>query len=128
MLGTNDSKQRLNTTAYEVGRGMERLVRKAMTVDCWAPGKKPNVLIIAPPPIGKGVETSACAEEMGKGAVETSQALAKYYAAAAELLGVHFLDASFCQFNSVDFMHLTRKGHAQLAEKLTELVPEYLEK
>lgn len=35
MLGTNDSKQRLNTTAYEVGRGMERLVRKAMTVDCW---------------------------------------------------------------------------------------------
>ena len=107
---------------------MERLVRKAMTVDCWGPGKKPNVLIIAPPPIGKGVETSACAEEMGKGAVETSQALAKYYAAAAELLGVHFLDASFCQFNSVDFMHLTRKGHAQLAEKLTELVPEYLEK
>lgn len=128
MLGTNDSKQRLNTTAYEVGRGMERLVRKAMTVDCWGPGKKPNVLIIAPPPIGKGVETSACAEDMGKGAVETSQALAKYYAAAAELLGVHFLDASFCQFNSVDFMHLTRKGHAQLAEKLTELVPEYLEK
>ena len=128
MLGTNDSKQRLNTTAYEVGRGMERLVRKAMTVDCWGPGKKPNVLIIAPPPIGKGVETSACAEDMGKGAVETSQALAKYYAAAAELLGVHFLDASFCQFNSVDFMHLTRKGHAQLAEKLAELVPEYLEK
>ena len=41
---------------------------------------------------------------------------------------MHFLDASFCQFNSVDFMHLTRKGHAQLAEKLTELVPEYLEK
>ena len=65
---------------------------------------------------------------MGKGAVETSQALAEYYAATAALLGVHFLDAAFCQFNTVDFMHLTRKGHAQLAEKLAQLVPEYLEK
>ena len=98
----------------------------AMTVDCWAPGKKPNVLIIAPPPIGRGMESSDVADEMGKGAVETSQELARYYAATAELLGVHFLDAAFCEFNSVDFMHLTRRGHAQLAEKLAQLVPEYL--
>ena len=126
MLGTNDSKQRMNTTPYVVAKGMERLVRKAMTVDCWGPNGKPNVLIIAPPPVGKGVETSACADEMGKGSVETSRELAKYYAATAELLGVHFLDASFCEFNTVDFMHLTRKGHAQLAEKLAALVPECL--
>ena len=126
MLGTNDSKQRMNTTPFVVAKGMERLVRKAMTVDCWAPGRKPNVLIIAPPPIGRGMESSDVADEMGKGAVETSQELARYYAATAELLGVHFLDAAFCEFNSVDFMHLTRRGHAQLAEKLAQLVPEYL--
>ena len=126
MLGTNDSKQRMNTTPFVVAKGMERLVRKAMTVDCWAPGKKPNVLIIAPPPIGRGMESSDVADEMGKGAVEISQELARYYAATAELLGVHFLDAAFCEFNSVDFMHLTRRGHAQLAEKLAQLVPEYM--
>ena len=37
-----------------------------------------------------------------------------------------FLDAEGCEFNQIDFMHLTRKGHAQLAEKLAELVPTLL--
>ena len=41
----------------------------------------------------------------------------------AERNNVHFFDAEGCEFNQVDFMHLTRKGHAQLAEKLAELVP-----
>lgn len=124
MLGTNDSKQRMGTTPFVVAKGMERLVRKALSVDCWQPGKKPEVLIIAPPPIGKGVETSVMANDMGKGAVEISQKLAEYYDSTAKLLGVHFLDASFCQFNQVDFMHLSRRGHAQLAEKLAQVVPE----
>ena len=33
---------------------------------------------------------------------------------------VHFLDAKDCAFNQVDFMHLTCKGHAQLAEMLAK--------
>mgnify|MGYP001100129979 CR=1 FL=1 len=41
----------------------------------------------------------------------------------AERQGVHFLDAADCAFNQVDFMHLTRKGHAQLAELLAKEVP-----
>ena len=40
-----------------------------------------------------------------------------------ERQGVHFLDAKDCEFNQVDFMHLTRKGHAQLAELLAKEVP-----
>ncbi len=38
MLGTNDTKERLGANAACIGLGMERLVRKAMTVDCWGPG------------------------------------------------------------------------------------------
>ncbi len=126
MLGTNDTKERMNATAPTIARGMERLVRKAMSVDCWVPGRKPNVLIIAPPPIGKGMESSSVADEMGRGAVEKSHQLAACYQAKAQELGVHFLDAAFCQFNTVDFMHLTRHGHAQLAQRLAELVPTLL--
>ena len=44
----------------------------------------------------------------------------------AERNNVHFLDAEGCEFNQIDFMHLTRKGHAQQAEKLAELVPTLL--
>ena len=43
--------------------------------------------------------------------------------AVAERNGVHFLDAKDCEFNPVDFTHLTKKGHAQLAGLLAGLVP-----
>ena len=38
---------------------------------------------------------------------------------------MHFADAGEmgCEFNEIDYMHLTCKGHATLAEKLGELVP-----
>lgn len=125
MLGTNDVKERLCANAYAVGLGMRRLVQKAQSVDCWAPGTKPNILILAPPPIGEGVVNSDLADEMGFGAVEKSKQLAKQYAAVAAETGVHFLDvgALGCEISPVDGMHLTRKGHAQLADHLAVLIP-----
>ena len=123
MLGTNDTKQRLGASEFAIAKGMERVVKKAMVTDCWAPGAKPNVLFIAPPPIGRGVVNTYVAPEMGAGSVEKSEKLAAYYEQSAKLLGVHFLDANGCEFNTVDFMHLTRKGHRQLADRLSALVP-----
>lgn len=125
MLGTNDTKERLGTNAFAIALGMKRLVRKAKTVDCWGPCGTPNILVIAPPPIGRGVETSDVADEMGKGAVERSEALAPLYRQVAEEEGVHFLDAAAlgCTFNQVDFMHLTKASHARFAQALGEIIP-----
>ena len=36
------------------------------------------------------------------------------------------MDAHGCDFNKIDYMHLSRKGHAQLAEKLAALIPSIL--
>lgn len=126
MLGTNDTKERFGASAACIDLGMQRLVRKAMSVDCWGPDGIPNILIVAPPPIGEEMEHSAVAGSMGRGCVMKSRQLAELYAASAQLLGVHFLNAAGCEFNQVDYMHLTRKGHAQLAERLAELVPTLL--
>ena len=60
---------------------------------------------------------------MGDGCVEKSAGVAGQLRIICERQGVHFLDAKDCEFNQVDFMHLTRKGHAQLAELLTKEVP-----
>ena len=122
MLGTNDTKERFCVNAPCIAGGMERLVRKAMSVDCWG-GKTPNILIVAPPPIQEGVYQSASAPTMGRGCVEKSEQLASCYQATAQLLGVHFMNAAGCQFNQIDFMHLTRKGHAQMAEKFAAVIP-----
>ena len=121
MLGTNDTKDRFNANAACIALGMERLVRKCMSVDCWG-GKEPNILIVAPPPIGEELKDPC----MGVHCAERSRGLAKYYKEKADLLGVHFMDAAGCDFNRIDYMHLSRKGHAQLAEKMAELIPTIL--
>ena len=125
MLGTNDTKDRFYASAACIGIGMARLVKKAQACECWG-GKKPNILVVAPPHIGEGMLRSDCAATMGSLCVEKSRELAKYYAQQCELIGCHFLDAQSlgCEFNTVDYMHLTKKGHATLAGNLAKLVPE----
>ena len=122
MLGTNDTKERLGANASCIAIGMERLVRKAQSVDCWG-DHAPNILIVCPPPIRPEMELAECGEPMGKGCLEKTRELHKYYKKTARLVGAHYLDAKDCEFNAVDGMHLTRKGHAQLAALLAELVP-----
>ena len=111
--------------APRVAIAMGRLVKKALSVECWGPNK-PNVLVIAPPPIGEGMLTSAVAATMGEKCVETSRELAHYYKEQCDLIGCHFLDAQElgAEFNTVDFMHLTKKGHANMAEGLAKRIPE----
>ena len=124
MLGTNDVKERFAASAACVAIGMARLVKKAMATECWG-DKKPNILVIAPPHIGEGMPASAVGATMGSGCVEKSRELAHYYKEQCELIGCHFLDAQAlgCEFNTVDYMHLTKKGHETLARALAGLIP-----
>lgn len=124
MLGTNDTKERLGVNAACIAIGMERLVRKAQSVMCWKDGK-PNVLIVCPPHIRPEMYQNPCGVPMGKGCIEKSQELAQYMEATAKLVGAAFLDAEgVAEFNPVDGMHLTAKGHRQLAAKLAQIIPE----
>mgnify|MGYP000814421325 CR=1 FL=1 len=121
MLGTNDVKERFGANAACIGAGMERLLLKAKSVDCWG-GKAPNILVVAPPCIKDGFHDAV----MGAGCVEKSRGVAEQLRIVAERQGVHFMDAAECEFNEVDFMHLTCKGHARLAELLTAEVPKLI--
>lgn len=124
MLGTNDTKERLGVNASCIAIGMERLVMKAKSVMAWR-GGKPNILVIAPPHIGDGIYTIPSGEPMGRECAEKSRDLAHRYAEVCERQDCAFLDAEgIGEFNNIDFMHLTCKGHASLAGKLAELVPQ----
>ena len=127
MLGTNDTKDRFGVNATCIGLGMARLVKKAQAAEVWG-GKKPNILVICPPPIGEKMLQSPIASVMGTTCVEKSRQLAAEYEKQCQLLGVHFLDAGKlgCEFNTVDYMHLTAKGHATLADALGKLIPTLL--
>ena len=122
MLGTNDCKERFGANAAAIAVGLQRLILKAKTVPAWTCGK-PTILIICPPWMREGFHD----EVMGLCCVEKSPLLAQYFAPIAEATECAFLDAEgVAEFNTVDFTHLSRKGHAQLAEKLAELVPTLL--
>ena len=125
MLGTNDTKDRCYASAACIAIGMARLVKKAQATECWG-DKKPNILVIAPPPIGQGMLHSPVAATMGTGCVTKSEELARYYQEQCELIGCHFLDAGAlgCEFNRVDYMHLTKQGHKTLADALSQLIPQ----
>ena len=123
MLGTNDTKERFCVNPACIARGLERLVDKCKCIPCWG-NHKPNILLIAPPHIGDKMEQSEVMPAMGLGCAAKSRELAKHYAVVAQNQGCAFLDAEgVAEFNEVDYMHLTRKGHAQLAAKLSEIVP-----
>lgn len=123
MLGTNDTKDRLGANAACIGIGMERLVMKSKSTMAWKDGK-PNILVIAPPHIGEGLNRIPEGEAMGLTCAEKSRGLAEKYAQVCKNQGCAFLDAQgLAEFNSYDCMHLTKKGHQQLAAKLAQLVP-----
>lgn len=126
MLGTNDTKERLGANAAVIGIGMERLIMKAKTVPAWRNGT-PRILVVAPPHIGDGLYLRPEGDAMGAGCPEKSCGVAAQFAAVAARQGCAFLDAEgVAEFNRIDCMHLTRRGHRQLAERLAELVPELL--
>lgn len=129
MLGTNDTKERFGVNAENIAKGLERLSKKAMSVtDAWRNGK-PNLLLVAPPPIEKGYETTFVANEMGRGCREKSLELALYYERTATLLGCHFLDAGKIpglQMHPNDYMHLTEASHRLLAQKLADSIPAFV--
>ena len=119
MLGTNDCKERFAANPAAIGAGLERLILKAKTVPAWRDGR-PNILIVSPPWMREGFSD----EVMGLCCVEKSPHLAKYFAQKASANGCAFLDAEgVAEFNTVDFTHLSCRGHRQLSDQLAEIVP-----
>ena len=122
MLGTNDTKDRLGMNAACIALGMKRLIEKCQTIPCWG-DHAPNILVVCPPHIGRELNDPC----MGDHCAEKSEELAKYMEPAVLSRGCAFLDAEgIAEFNKVDYMHLTRKGHADLAAKLASLIPDLI--
>lgn len=125
MLGTNDTKERFGSSAACIGLGMKRLIAKAIaTTDSWQ-NKQANILLVVPKNIDKRYEQTEIAKTMGLGCAEKSQGLAEEYKKIADLMGCSYLDANtvVTDQNHIDFMHLTKEGHQELADALTQIIP-----
>lgn len=121
MLGTNDAKKKFGTDAKKITKGMQILVEEAKSVPCWG-ADGPKILIVAPVPIEEGV----IYPDFNEKSVETTKTLAREYAFLAVAERADFLDAGGCELTSVDHVHLTKRGHRQLAERMEAAVREIM--
>ncbi|TVR62395.1 MAG: hydrolase, partial [Spirochaetaceae bacterium] len=121
MLGTNDLKHRFSKTASDIAKSAGRLVYTIQKSDCGPGGAAPEVLLLAPPPVGK---LTAFAE-MFAGATEKSRKLGAAYKAIAAERGCAFLDtAEVIRSSDVDGIHFDADQLPKLADAVARRVRE----
>lgn len=116
MLGTNDTKERFHLTAYNITQGIVRLAQKANALNVFE-NQQPNVLVIAPPPIGAAYRQTSIGDAMGDGCDRKSEQLADHLRQLLADTPISFLDSQqYVSMNEIDYMHLNEEGHELLAQ------------
>lgn len=117
MLGTNDTKERFGLTSYNIAQGIVRLALKARGSGAGPEGKAPEILVLAPPPIGAGYSHTSIGKPMGRGCSEKSAEFPEHLAALLTGTGIHYIDSkAYVSMNEVDYMHLDQQGHRNMAD------------
>lgn len=120
-LGVNDLKKRFSLSAYDIAEGAGVLVQNVLKSNTGIMGNAPQVLLMAPPPVGK---LTAFAE-MFEGAEIKSQKFAEHYQLVADELGCTFLDTSKVIVSSdLDGIHFEQSEHVKLGEAVAIKVKE----
>ncbi len=123
MLGSNDLKASFGLTAEQIADGAGELVDVIQAFTEEKQGYVPQIILISPPEIGRGIKDSPFYGAFYEEAVEESRKFPGYYKAVADKKGCIFFNAAeFIYPSPVDSLHLTPEGHRTLAVKLCELI------
>lgn len=124
MLGTNDCKTRYGASAGTIAKGMEQVIEQAKTAaQKSASGKIPQVLMISPILLGKGVGEEGYDTEFDEKSEYVSTELANAYRKVADRHQYFFLNAADVASPSItDREHLDQEGHAALADAVYEKI------
>ena len=124
MLGTNDLKARLSMPAGDIADGAGKLVDMVRRSNAGPEGRAPQVLLVAPAPLGRLTWLA----EMFEGGSAKSRNFAAEYARIAEAFGVPFLDAgSIIASSDEDGIHLDAAAHRTLGLAVARRASELLQ-
>jgi lysophospholipase L1-like esterase len=119
LLGTNDLKMRFSVPAGDIAAGAGVLADIVLRSETGPNGQAPQVLLIAPPPIGKMTEFA----ETFTGAGPKSERFSECYRQVAGELGCPLLDASKVMVSSdLDGIHFDLSGHRRLGQAVAKRV------
>ncbi|WP_084225129.1 SGNH/GDSL hydrolase family protein [Paenibacillus pectinilyticus] len=129
MLGTNDTKARFGLTSYNIAQGIVRLAKKAKGMESGVGGQPPEVLVVAPPPIGEKYFDTPIGSSMGIQCSDKSVELAEHLEGLLTGTGIHFADSKDgVAMNEIDYMHLDADGHRKMANFMQHQVTTILNK
>lgn len=119
MLGSNDLKKVFNFGAETIAKeaGVFCDIIKSFTKE--KQGFEAKIILVSPPEIGEGIETSPFASSFSVNAIAESKNFSEYYEKVAAEKGCFFLDAAkYVTASEYDSLHLSKEAHAVLAKKL----------
>jgi lysophospholipase L1-like esterase len=121
MLGANDMKPHIAGTALAAMQGMRRCVSIVQNHVSRAGDVRPEVLVVAPPPLCETANQEFAA--MFSGRVEQSMMVASLYRDLADEAGVGFFDAgSVCKTSPLDGVHVNAEGTRAIGLALAPVV------
>jgi lysophospholipase L1-like esterase len=122
MLGTNDLKTKFSVSAYDIAMGTGVLIDTIQKSGTGLNGKKPKILVLCPPPLGK---LSYLKDLFGEEGIEKSKKLAMYYEKVTQLYGCYFLDVGkIIKTSVIDGVHYEPEKLAKLGKKVADKVLE----
>lgn len=125
VLGTNDTQARYHVSALEIALGVGVLVEMIVNSVAGPGGGGPDVLLLAPPPIGEIPEPWT---DSFAGAREKSLKLPEHYRNIAEEYQCTYVNtAQFVESSAVDGLHWDASAHESLGKALVGYVRELLE-
>ena len=119
MLGSNDSLPAYGMSEEDIAAGMEDLIS---ATEEWADQNGaacPSFVIVAPPVMNEAILDTPYATPEVEEFIRKVRGIGDLYSQLAEAHGGIFVDArNGIELSDLDLIHLTEKGHAQLAELL----------
>lgn len=123
MLGTNDLKTIFHADMPAIASGIEEIIQEIQTFTKQKQGFVPQIILVAPPKIGKGICESPFAASFDASAITRSHEFAKYYQDVAKRNNCVFFDAAqFAQSSDEDSLHLMPSEHEKLANALADCI------
>lgn len=118
-LGTNDLKKRFSLSITNIAAGIEKIVLLIKNSKVGINKCSPRIIIVSPPVI----KYSNVFKNIFEGGIIKSQKIGEYLKRVAEKYNCIFIDLSdFIEVSNLDGIHLEKKSHQILGEKLYEVI------
>ena len=123
MLGSNDLKDCFGASAAEIADGAGVLVQTIQEFTQIKQGYVPVIVLVSPPHIGPGIESSPFSYAFDDTAIERSRRFAEEYKRVADKYGCVFFDAApVAPPSRLDSLHLMPEAHKSLGEALARVI------